>query len=93
MPDESNRPANDPPSKQLDDLQRRARDGALSAREHFEKTSRIGLLMAYDLIDKLRYWEKETLELPEERITARLDHLVRSVEQLRAAYLVFSEPD
>lgn len=82
-----------PPNQQLDDLQRSVREGSLPIKEQFEKASRIGLLMAFDLIDKLRYWEKHTLELPEDEITRRLDHLVRSVEKLRAAYLAFAEPD
>ena len=81
------------PSEQFDDLQQSAGEGALTPKEHFEKTSKIGLLMAYDLIDKLRFWEKFTLDLPEEEIAKRLDHLVKSVEQLREAYLAFTELD
>ena len=43
--------------------------------------------MAYDLIDKLRYLEKEALELPEDQVKERQELLVASIEQLRVAYL------
>ncbi len=70
-----------------------AESGEPSPKETFRKTSQIALLMSYDLIDKLRYWEKETLKLPEEEVAKRLGHMVKSVEQLRAAYLTFSDID
>ena len=80
------------PIEQLDELTRS--DGEeLPPRERFRKTSHIALLLAYDLIDKLRFWEKETLELTEEEIVKRQAHLARSVEELRGAYLTFSELD
>lgn len=63
----------------------------LSTKEKFRKTSHIALLIAYDLIDKLRYWEKQTLELPDEQIEERQEHLVASIEQLRVAYLDFTD--
>jgi hypothetical protein len=63
----------------------------LSPKEKFRKTSHIALLIAYDLIDKLRYWEKQTLELPDEQIEERQEHLVASIEQLRVAYLDFTD--
>ena len=88
MSDESN---DNPPIEQLDELQQTAKAGTLSPKEHFEKTSRIGLLMAYDLIDKLRYWEKHTLDMPAEEVEKRLDHLVKSVESLRETYLAFAD--
>ena len=56
-----------------------------------QQISHIALLMAYDMIDKLRYWEKETLKLPETEIAKRLPHLANSAEQLREAYLAFSD--
>ena len=42
---------------------------------------------------ELRYWERETLKLPEDQIEERHEHLRASVEQLRAAYLTFSDLD
>ena len=68
-------------------------DEPLAVKERFEKTAQIALLMTYDLIDKLRYWEKETLKLPEDQIEERLAHLHASVDQLRAAYLTFTDLD
>lgn len=88
MADEKNESS---PEDQLDEILKNAGAGSLGPKEQFEQTTKIGLLMAYDLIDKLRYWEKETLEMPEETVVKRLDHLVSSVEELRTAYLSFSE--
>jgi len=84
-------PQQRPPAEQLDEL--KATDEELSPKERFAKTSHIGLLMAYDLIDKLRYWEKETLKLPDDEVPVRLEHLAKSVDQLRDAYLTFSDLD
>jgi hypothetical protein len=67
--------------------------GELSPKERFQKTTNIGLLMAYDMIDKLRFWEKETIKLSDEEIAERLEHLINSVEQLRVAYLDFADLD
>jgi hypothetical protein len=78
------------PIEQLDALARGESD-ALPPRERFRKTSHIALLLAYDLIDKLRFWEKETLKLSDEEIAKRQAHLARSVEELRGAYLTFSD--
>lgn len=84
-------PNDAPREEQLEELNKSANSGELSPREHFQKSTHIGLLMAYDLIDKLRYWEKETLKLPDEEIPRRLEHLISSVEQLRVAYLDFAD--
>jgi hypothetical protein len=89
--DPKNDPQQKPPAEQLADL--KTTDEELSPKERFEKTSHIGLLMAYDLIDKLRYWEKETLKLPDEEVPVRLEHLVKSVDRLRDAYLTFADLD
>ena len=62
-------------------------------RERFRQASHIALCMSYDLIDKLRYWEKETLNLPEEEIEKRLPHLVTLLDRLRTAYVGFSDVD
>lgn len=60
-------------------------------REMFEQVSHIALFMAYDLIDKLRWWEKATLELSDEEIAKRLPHTAALLDKLRAAYLEFSD--
>jgi len=81
------------PDEKLAELGRSVESGQLSPKEAFEKTSHIAQLISYDLIDKLRFWEKETLKLSDEEITLRLSHLARSVDSLRAAYLTFSDLD
>jgi hypothetical protein len=92
MADEPQDPKNEEaPSEQLENLRKNSDD--LSSRERFKRISNIALLMSYDLIDKLRYWEKVTLELSEDQIAERADHLAASVEQLREAYLAFSDLD
>ena len=65
--------------------------GELGPKEAFAKSSKIALLVAYDLIDKIRYWEKETMELPDEEIVRRVDHMAAFIERLRDAYLGFGE--
>ena len=81
------------PIGEHDELKERASRGELTPKEHFRRVANVGALLAYDLIDKLRHWEKETLELTDDEIAGRLDHLTRSVEDLRAAYLAFAELD
>ena len=92
MSDEPQKPEDDSAEEQLEQLLKDEGEAAeLSPGEKFRKTTHIALLIAYDLIDKLRYWEKETLKLPEEKITERQEHLVASIEQLRVAYLDFTD--
>ena len=81
------------PFEQHYELNDSAGRGELSPKEHFRQIANVGALLAYDLIDKLRYWEKETLGLPDDKVAERLDHLTSSVDQLRAAYLAFAELD
>ena len=76
-----------------DEPQEPSDDAILPPAEKFRKTTHIALLIAYDLIDKLRYWEKETVKLPVEQIERRQEHLVASIEQLRVAYLDFPDLD
>ncbi len=66
-------------------------EGEITAKGMFQKNSKVAVLMCYDMIDKLRYWEKETLELQEDQIGERSEQLVGFVEQLRAAYLDLPE--
>jgi hypothetical protein len=62
-----------------------------SPRELFEEISRIALCMSYDLIDKLRYWEKEVASLPDDEIDKRIPHLSALLDRLKTAYVEFSE--
>ena len=67
--------------------------GPQDPRDSFRKISNIALLMSYDLIDKLRWWEKETLALSEEEVARRIPHTVNLLEKLRTVYLEFAEVD
>lgn len=62
-------------------------------REMFTQVSRIALSISYDLIDKLRYWEKETLKLSDEEVEQRLPHMAAFLERLKTAYVEFAEVD
>ena len=62
-------------------------------RELFKQVSHIAIYLSYDLIDKLRYWEKETLKLSDEEIEQRLPHLATFLDRLKAAYVDFSDVD
>ena len=82
-------PAEQPPMEQLDDLQQG--DDDLTPKQRFDRITRIALLLGYDLMDKLRYWEKETSKLSDDQLSKRLEPLTASVEKLREAYLSFSD--
>ena len=62
-------------------------------RELFQQVSRIAQYMSYDLIDKMQYWEKETLKQSDEEIERRIEHISLCLSQLQSAYLQFSETD
>jgi hypothetical protein len=62
-------------------------------RELFEQISHIAVYMSYDLIDKMRYWEKETLKLTPAEIEERIPHMARFLDRLKVAYLEFSDVD
>ncbi len=59
----------------------------------FEQMSHIAITLSYDLVDKLRYWEKETLQMSDEEIEKRLGHLAVFLERLKKAYVDFAETD
>lgn len=73
------------------------KDGAAAdeddPRETFRKASHIALCISYDVIDKLRWWEKETLKLSDEEIEARLPHMRAFLDGLTTAYVGFSDVD
>jgi len=68
-------------------------DRPVDPRESFRQASDITICMSYDLIDKLRFWEKETLKLTPPEIEQRLPHLAALLERLKVAYLEFSDVD
>ena len=67
--------------------------GEENPRELFQQVSRIAQFMSYDLIDKLQYWERETLKLPDHEIERRVKHVSDCLSQLQGAYVQFSEVD
>lgn len=62
-------------------------------KELFQQVSNIALCMSYDLIDKIRYWEKESLTLSDAEIEKRIPHIARCLDRLKVAYLEFSDTD
>ena len=77
------------PIEQLDEFSEAGAD--LSAKDRCQRISNIAVLLAYDLVDKLRFWQKETLKLPDDEIAKRTEQLADSVERLREAYLAFAD--
>ena len=64
-----------------------------TARELFSQLSNISLCMSYDLIDKLRWWEKEVMKLSDDEISKHIPHLSACLDQLKTTYLQFAEID
>jgi len=62
-------------------------------RELFQQVSHIAIAMSYDLIDKLRFFEKETLKLPDKDVEERIPHMTMFLERLKVAYIRFAEVD
>ena len=60
-------------------------------RELLRQVTQIGICMSYDLIDKLRYWEKQAQELPEEELPDQIGQMSDFLEKLKAAYLHFAD--
>ena len=58
-----------------------------------EQVTHIAITLSYDLVDKLRYWEKETLNMPEDELAHRLAHTAELLENLKKAYVEFAETD
>jgi len=67
--------------------------GEENPRELFQQVSKIAQFMSYDLVDKLQYWERETMKLPDSEIERRVKHVSRCLTQLQSAYVQFSEVD
>lgn len=77
----------------FDDWKRKMESGDDDPRELFSQVSKIALCVSYDLQDKLRWWEKETLKLSDAEIEERLPHMSKVLEQLKEAYVTFAEVD
>ena len=92
-------PENRPEREELNRLRdylesREDRDPAeQTPRELFQQVSNIALCMSYDLIDKIRFWEKESLTLPDKEIQKRIPHIAKCLERLKVAYLEFSDTE
>ncbi len=67
--------------------------GERPPRELFSQVTNVAVLLCYDMVDKLRWLEKDTLQRDEDEIRARLEHMTRTMEQLRSAYLTFADVD
>ena len=80
-------------AENYDDWKKRLEKGQDNPRELFQQVSRIAQYMSYDLIDKLQYWEKQTLKLSDDEIEQRIKHVSRCLSQLQSAYVQFSETD
>lgn len=80
-------------SKEYEEWKKRHETGHENPRELFQQVSRIAQYMSYDLIDKLQYWEKETLKLSDDEVERRVRHVSRCLKQLQSAYVQFSETD
>jgi hypothetical protein len=62
-------------------------------REVFEEMHKVSLSLAYDLIDKLRWFEQDTAKQPDEEIEKRVQHMALFLENFRKSYLAFAEID
>jgi len=80
-------------AEQYEDWKRRYAAGDESAKALFQQISHIALLLSYDMIDKLRYWESETMKLVDEEIDERIPHVSKLLERLQAAYETFTDVD
>ena len=79
--------------QQYEDWKQRSDSGDETAKVLFRQISHIGLCLSYDLIDKLRWWEKEAAKLSDEEIDQRIPQLSAFLAQLKTAYLTFAEMD
>ena len=86
-------PDRDDLEAQMESLRISKASGEESAKDLFRQMSHIATLQAYDLIDKMRYWEKQTLALPEEEVSDRLAHMSKFLDELNMAYQTFSDVD
>jgi hypothetical protein len=79
--------------EQFEGWKERQASGDETAKELFRQISHIAVYLSYDLIDKLQFWEKETLQLPDDEIDKRIPHMSKFLEELKTAYETFSDVD
>ena len=79
--------------QRLQELGNGIETAAQDPRAMFKQVSNIAVCMTYDLIDKLRWFEKETLKLSDDEIRERIPHMAGFLDQLKDAYLEFSDVD
>jgi len=79
--------------EKLDSLKESQASGDETAKELFRQISHIAVYLSYDLIDKLQYWEKETLQLPDDEIDKRIPHMSKFLDELKTAYETFTDVD
>ena len=77
----------------LEPMQEQRKSSDHTPAQLFEQMSHIAITLSYDLVDKLRYWEKETLEMSDEEIEQRLGHMVVLLDRLKKAYVDFAETE
>ena len=76
-----------------EEWKQRREAGGESPREMYRQISHIAQFMSHDLLDKIQWWEKETLNLSEEEIDKRIPHMSAFLERLKLAYEMFSDVD
>jgi hypothetical protein len=74
-----------------EDWKQRREAGNESPKEMFRQISHIAQFMTHDLLDKIQWWEKESLKLSDEEIDKRIPHMALFLEQLKSAYENFSD--
>jgi hypothetical protein len=74
-----------------EDWKQRREAGHESPKEMFRQISHIAQFMTHDLLDKIQWWEKESLKLSDEEIDKRIPHMALFLEQLKSAYENFSD--
>ena len=79
--------------EKYEDWKQRREAGNESPKELFRQISHIAQFVTHDLLDKIQWWEKETLKLSDEEIDKRIPHRSVFLGQLRQAYETFSDVD
>ncbi len=83
----------DRPSRRPAEWNHNVEPGELSTRELFRQISHIAQFMSHDLVDKLRWYEQDSLTKSDEELEERLVHMRAFLKQFQAAYDRFSEVD
>ena len=76
---------------EYEDWKSRDESDSDNPRELYRQLSHISLCISFDLIDKLRWLEKETLSLPDDEIEKRLAEMATLLDRLKEVYLEFAD--